>query len=191
MRSLASRFDSGSSKRKQADLLDQRPTDGDALALAAGELRGLAVEEVVDLQELRRPGDAALDLGAGELPRAEPELQVPAHRLGRVERVGLEDHGEAAVLGVEVGDLVPSMKIAPVVDARQAGEDVQQRGLAAARRAEEHEELAVLDPEIESLENGERAVFLDDVAELDGRHVAYPFMAPAVIPWTKNLPSRK
>ena len=92
-------------EQEQADLLDQRPADRDALALAAGELRRLAVEEMVDLEELRRPGDALLDLGARQPPRRQPELQVPAHRLGRVERVGLEDHGEAAVLGVEVGDV--------------------------------------------------------------------------------------
>ena len=51
-------------EQEHADLLDQRPADGDALALAAGELRRLAVEQRLDLQQLGRPGDAALDLGA-------------------------------------------------------------------------------------------------------------------------------
>ena len=66
---------------------------------------GLAVDQPLDLQQLRRPVDAPLDLGAVEPLRREPELQVPAHRLGRIERVGLEHHREAAVLRVEVGDV--------------------------------------------------------------------------------------
>ena len=54
-------------EEEHADLLDQRPADGDALPLAARELRRLAVEQRLDLQELCRPGDALLDLGAVEL----------------------------------------------------------------------------------------------------------------------------
>ena len=65
-------------EEEDADLLDQRAADGDALALAAGELRGLAIEQMVDLQELRRPVDAALDLVASRLRRADrPKLRLP------------------------------------------------------------------------------------------------------------------
>ena len=39
------------------------------------------------------------------------------------------------------------------------------------------------------VEDGEGAVLLDDVAELDGRHPAYPLSAPAVMPWMKYFPS--
>ena len=124
-------------------MLDQRPADGDALALAAGELRRLALEQRLDLQELRRPVDPPLDLGAVEPLRREPELQVPAHGLGRIERVGLEHHGEAAVLGIEVGDVALADHDAAVGDLEQPGEQVEQRGLAAARRPEQHQELAV------------------------------------------------
>jgi hypothetical protein len=57
-RSLASRFESGSSKRN-VGIAHQRPAHGDALPLAAGKLAGLAVEQVVDLQQL---GDSSSTL---------------------------------------------------------------------------------------------------------------------------------
>ena len=91
-------------EEEHADLLDQRAPDGDALALAAGKLGRLAVVECIDLQELRRPLDTSIgDLGLAQPLRGEPELQVPAHRLGRIERIGLEHHGKAAILGIEIG----------------------------------------------------------------------------------------
>src|SRR5581483_11339654 len=157
-------------EEKDADVLDQRPPDRDALALAAGKLGGLPVVEVADLEELRRPVDAALDLGPVEALRGQPELQVPAHRLGRVERIGLEDHGEAAVLRVEVGHVAVADDDVPGGHLDQAGEQVEKRGLAAAGRPEEDQELAVLDGQVEILENGKAPELLDDVLEADLRH---------------------
>ena len=171
VRSFASRFESGSSKRKSADLLDQGAADGDALALAAGKLRRLAVEEMVDLQKLRRPVDALRDLFAGQLPRRQAEAQIAAHGLGRIERVGLKDHGEAAVLRVEKSDVAVADQHLALADLEEAGEDVEKRGLAAAGRAEQDDELALLDLEVEVGDDGERAVLLDDVPEFDGRHL--------------------
>jgi hypothetical protein len=49
-------------KQKSLRLLDDRATDGDALALAARKLRGPAMEEMRNLQNVRRSGDARLDL---------------------------------------------------------------------------------------------------------------------------------
>ena len=60
------------------------------------------------------------------------------------------------------------------LDVEEAGKDVEKRSLAAARRAEEDQELAVLDPQSEIGQHGKLAVSLDDVAELDGRHSAIP-----------------
>ena len=45
---------------------------------------------------------------------------------------------------------------------QQAGKQVEQRGLAAAGGTEQHQELAVVDGEIEVLEHGDAPELLDD-----------------------------
>ena len=84
---------------------DDGAADGGALALAAGELAGAAVEELVDLEQAGGVGDALGDLGAGEAGVLEAEGEVLAHGHVRVEGVGLEDHGEAAVGGAGLRDV--------------------------------------------------------------------------------------
>ena len=79
-------------------------TERDALALAAGELLRLAIEELVELDGLGGLLDPALDLGLGDLAQLQPEREVLADRHVRVERVALEDHRDVAVLGRDVVD---------------------------------------------------------------------------------------
>jgi hypothetical protein len=71
----------------------------------------------------------------------------------REDRVGLEHHGDAAVLGRQVVDHL-------AVDFQRAGGDVleprdhpQKRGLATAGRADEDDEFAVLDVDIDALDD--------------------------------------
>ena len=85
-------------------LADDRPTERDALALPAGQLLRLAVEQLLELDGLGRLVDAALDLGLGDLAQLEPEGEVLADRHVRVERVALEDHRDVAILGRDVVD---------------------------------------------------------------------------------------
>ena len=69
----------------------------------------------------------------------------------RVQRVRLEHHADAAVLRVGPGDVLAADLDAAVVHVDQPGDAVQQGRLAAARGAEQHEELAVLDVEVQVL----------------------------------------
>ena len=72
--------------------------DGDALALAAGELRRLAVEQVLDLQDFARASRTLASISAlGGLRQLQPEGHVVVDVHVRVERVGLEHHGDAAL----------------------------------------------------------------------------------------------
>ena len=89
----------------------------------------------------------------------------------RVERVVLKDHRDVALAGLDVVD-------APVADADFAGGDfleprehAERRALAAAGRADQDDELAVADLEIE-IPHGVEAVgvVLVDVSEIDGSH---------------------
>ena len=58
-------------------------------------------------------------------------------------------------------------------DRFEAGEHPQRRRLAAAGRADEDDELAVCDLEVDALHDLDRAVAFHEPPEADGRH-AYP-----------------
>ena len=133
-------------------LAHQRPADGDALALAAGELRRPAVEEFSSCSMLRDFVGALLDHVLRRLGDAERERDVLAHRHVRVERVGLEHHGDAPLGRRHVGDVDAVDEDLPCGDHLEAGDHAQQRGLAAAGRPEQGAELALVDGEVEHLD---------------------------------------
>ena len=94
----------------------------------------------------------------------------------RVERVALEHHRDVAVLGLDVVD-------DPVADPDRAlgrilepGDHAQRGGLPAARRAEQHEELAVVDLEREVVDGDDVAEALRHVLE----HAPGPYAVPSV-----------
>ena len=104
-RSLASRFDSGSSMRKTCGLADDRAAHRDALALATGEGLRLAVEVRLEVEDLGGLLDPLADLGLVDAGDLEREAHVVGDRHVRVERVVLEHHRDVAVLGRQVGDV--------------------------------------------------------------------------------------
>ena len=128
-----------------------------------------------------------------------PKRQVAAHGHLRVERVGLEHHADAAVLGLLPGDVLALDPDLAVGDVEQPGDAVEQRRLAAARRAEQHDELALGDVDVQLVEDRQRAVGEGQVLDRDAgsacwRFVsscAYPLTAPAAMPRTKSLPEMK
>jgi hypothetical protein len=83
---------------------------------------------------------------------------------------------------MKIGHVAPVDGDFAAVDVEKASKYVEPRGLAAARGPEENDELGVGDVEIEVLDDGLIAVSLHHIAELHGRHVAYPLIAPAVMP---------
>ncbi len=107
-----------------------------------------------------------------------PKVRLPRTRHLRIERVGLEHHADAAVLRLLPGDVLAVDEDLPVGDVEQAGDAVEQRGLAAAGRAEQDQELAVLDVEIEVLEHRRAAEAQREVADRD----AGPPFAPGRFP---------
>ena len=164
--------------------------EGGALALAAGELAGAAVEERLDLQELGDTAHGLVDL-AGDAAAARREAaderqafgeeravdhqrrgDVLPHGHVRVERVGLEDHGDAALAGAEMIDHALADAHAARSLRLQPRDDAQKGGLAAARGADERHELAVVHIERDIAQDLRGAECLDDVAKLDTRHGA-------------------
>ncbi len=144
--------------------------DGDALALTTGELAGFAVEQLFELQDLGGRHHFGVALGLGHAGQPQREGHVVGDRHVWVKRVALEHHGEAAGVGRDVVDH-------RVVDQQIAGRNLleardhaKQGGLAATRRTDEDHELAVLDGEIDTLDDVDGSVALADVLQCDGSH---------------------
>ena len=144
-------------------LADDRPPHGDTLPLPARQLRGLALEELLET-ELGDPVDTLADLGLGHAPDLEavPEVLPDAHV--RVERVALEDHRDVTMARSEVGDVAASDRDLSARHLLESGDRAQQRRLPAARRPDERDELAVADRE-------RHIVDRDDVSREDLREV--------------------
>ena len=153
-------------EQERRRLADDRPSHGDALLLAAGEGLGLAVEELVEAQDLARVGDAPLDLILRRLAQLQPKGEVVVDAHMRVKRVALEDHGDVAVLGGHVVDHPVADEQAAVADLLQAGHAAECRRLATAGRSDQDEELAIIDLEVEVVHGEDVAgVFLDHVVK--------------------------
>jgi hypothetical protein len=114
-----------------------------------------------------------LSLAVG-LAQLQAEGHVLAHRHVRVQRVALEDHRDVAVLRLQVVDHLAVDHDLAAGDLFQSGQHAQQRALAAARGADQHDELAIGDVEADAVDNLDLAVGLLDVAEADRCHLASP-----------------
>ena len=122
--------------------------------------------------------DAAVDLVLLDLAQLQAEGEVVVHAHVRVERVALEHHRDVAVLRRHVVDDPVADEEAPVADLLEAGHAAQRGRLAAARGADQDEELAVLDLEVQVVDGDDVfAVPLVHVVERDGRHRTF---APVV-----------
>ena len=93
-------------EQKDVDIAHQRPADRDALALPAGEFRRPALQQSVICSIVAARVDAPGDLGCRHAGHLQAEGQVAAHRHARIERIGLEHHADAAVLGLLPGDVL-------------------------------------------------------------------------------------
>ncbi len=127
---------------------------GHALTLAAGELLGLAIEVLLEVEDARRLLDLLRALVLGHLLLLQREADVLGHGHVRIERVALEDHGHVAVLGLDQRDVAVADADGALVTGFQPGEHAQGGRLAGAGRADEHEELPVVDDEVEAIDGG-------------------------------------
>ena len=111
------------------------------------------------------------------LAQAQAERDVVGDRQVRVERVVLEDHRDVAILRGEVVHDALADRDRPVADLLEAGDHAQRGRLAAARRSDEDEELAVLDVERQVLHGVDSSVVeLVHFFQLNVGHSRYPFL---------------
>ena len=85
----------------------------------------------------------------GPLGHQQRKAHVFGDGLVRIERIGLEHHGNVAVLRHDVIDHAAADPDFARDDRFQTGDHAQQRGLAAAGGADEHDEFAILDIDID------------------------------------------
>src|SRR5690606_3055258 len=148
----------------------QGAAHGDALALAARKLARLAVEQMADLQQLSHLRDGLVALGLRHAAYLHAEADILRHGHVGVERVGLEHHGYVPLRRVQ---FVDALAVDPDLAARnrlQPGYGVEQRGLAAARRAYEHQKTAFLYVERHALEDADIAKRLLEIVDFQERH---------------------
>jgi hypothetical protein len=149
--------------------VDERAGERDALLLAAGELARLALRLGREADALELLADAAADLGARDALALEPEGDVLLHREVGEERVALEDRVRRPLERRQPGDVDAVDEDAPLGRLLEAGDHPQRRRLAAAARAEQREELAAGDVEVERADRHHVAEALRDGLEAHAR----------------------
>jgi len=136
-------------EQQQARLARQAARQRHALLLSAGERVRAAPGVGAHLHQLKHLVDAGRDRRARHArPQlAQAEGDVARHRHVREQRVGLEHHvGRTTVRGHR-GEIPAVEQDAPATRRLQAGNHAQQGGLAAARAAQQREDLALADVE--------------------------------------------
>ncbi len=114
----------------------ERPREPHALALPAGELRGIALAEGLELDELQQLADALLDLGLRPLLHAQTERDVLVHGHVPERGVVLEDEADPAALRRERRHVRAVEEDAARVRPLEPGDHAQKRRLAASARTE-------------------------------------------------------
>jgi hypothetical protein len=151
------------------------PRDGAAhgytLALSAGEVRRLPLQQTCEIEELGDLLHASPDLRLRRPPHLQAVPEVLAHAHVRVERVALEHHGDVSVPRREVGHVTSADRDLTGRDLLEPGDRPQECRLAAAGRTDERDELAIPDPERDVVDRDHVAgIHLADVPERDLRH---------------------
>ena len=133
----------------------QRARDRDPLPHAARELRRLGVLEAREADQLDQLLDVGLvDLAAGDLER---QLDVLAARCATAAARGPGRRCRARCPCAAPSGVLPSTSAVPDGRLLEAREDPQDRGLAAARRAEQREERALVGVQVGVLQGGDAA----------------------------------
>ena len=137
-------------EQQQPRAAGQRRAERDALELAAGQLVRRAVEQPRDAERERGLLDAARDRRRAPAAVLERERELGAHGAHHDLRLGVLEQragdggqlGRAVVARVEPAGEQPPGELAAVEVRHEAGRGAQQRRLARARAAGEHDELA-------------------------------------------------
>src|SRR5581483_5114460 len=118
---------------------------------------------------------ASLTLVAPADPQAELDVLLRGHV--REQRVRLEHHPHVALVGRDVRDVLAVDDDAAAVRAVEAGDEPERGRLAAARRPEQRQELALSERDVDAVQRPDGAEVAMQVLQLEKSHGRY--LAPA------------
>jgi hypothetical protein len=154
-------------EEEEAGLGGEGARERHALALAAGELVGVALAEAVELDEREELGHPRRDLGPRAAADAQGEADVLGHRHVAEEGVVLEHHAHVPLAGGDRRDVLAAVPHLAGVGRLEPGDDAEEGGLPAAGRAEEGDELTLRDLERDVPEDGVPVEGLREALDLD------------------------
>ena len=132
-------------EQKRLGIADDGAAHGHALALPARKLARVALEQMREFRRLRHGARGLARLCSGRALDAQAVGQVFLDRHMRIERVGLEHHGDVAPARRHVVHPLAGDADLALGDLLEPGKRAQERGLAAARGADQRHELPLLD----------------------------------------------
>ena len=121
-------------------LAHQRPRDADALLHAAGEFMRIVVRDIAESDETDEMPRKLAPLRHRDAVELERELDIAEHRAPRQQAEVLEHHAGVLARARHRRSFDGDMAL---VRRDEAGGEPQQRGLAAAARAEQRDELTL------------------------------------------------
>jgi hypothetical protein len=152
---------------EQEDLRIHRERAGerDALLLPAGKLPRQPLGESLHMDEAQHVGHALADPRLRRMARLEPVGDVLGDRHMRKERVVLEHDADAAAMRRQMVHGLAVEEDAARALRHEARDDAQKRGLAAARGAQQRDELAGGDVEPDVADRDQVAEAVRDAVE--------------------------
>src|SRR5690606_33679249 len=142
-------------EQQDVRVVDERASQRDALLLPAGELVGLPLLVAGQVDQVEHRRHLVADLVRRGPAATQPEGDVLEHVEVGEQRVVLEDRVHPTLEWREVGDLGLADVDGAGGDLLEAADHSQRGGLAAARWAEQGEELAMLDRKRKVIDRGE------------------------------------
>ena len=127
--------------------VDQGSGQGHSLLLSTRKLVGGALTEAAHTDDLEHVVDPFRDLALGNLLELETVCHVVEHRHMGEQLVVLEDHVGCPLVGLDQRHVLASQVYRALVGGLETGQHPQGCGLTAPTRAEQREELALLDLE--------------------------------------------
>ncbi len=134
-------------------ITSQRTTHRHTLPLTTRELTRFPIQQMRNLQRVSHTIHNLLLLLLGHLPDIQPKRDIFTHRHRRIQRVRLEHHRDIAIFRRQVVHRLAVDLDLALRHGLEAGDHVEQRRLTAARAADENQELAVFDVDVDTLQN--------------------------------------